>query len=384
MSSDAAMFRRPLSECDSPPGLVGGYPAKHTESPLSMTRLSSDSPLGHSRQVSHSSYSSWTGSLHSRQSSLLSCGSPGPGPQHHHQRSSPSSSGHQRLSSRDSGHSVYDNRAYERSPAPRQRRPPGHSRRSSSSHSRQSSYDTVPAPWSPADPGASLRPHLPKYSPVCQDQGYHTMVGPASSPDISPPASIDLSTLSLSCPRGVTRPRPPDVPHIALDTKNIVASYRSAAPGPGLASLPDDLLLRILASCDAVTRARLGRASRRLLRLAWTPGLWTSVRLTGDTAHGDTDTAVRAILSVLARGDPSHVAGRVRCVSLAFCSRLSDSGLSTVSRLCPALTRLELTSCKLVTNTGLADLVTRCPRLQHLDITGESQHSDTSHITLTQ
>ena len=345
------MFRRPGSDLDSP---------LYSRSVSSVSRLSSlcDSPLG------LSSYSSWTtGSLHSRQSSLASCTSPGP---HYHQRHG----------SRDSGHpETHDNRGYERSPASSR-----HKRLAPGLHSRQTSYDTVPAPWSPADPGlgvpASLRPasHLPKYSPVCQDQGYHTMVGPASSPDISPSASIDLSALSLSCPRGVTRPRPPDVPDISLDTRNFVASYR---PGhrPGLASLPDDLLLRVLGQCDAVTRARLGRASRRLHRLAWQPGLWTSVRLTGDShgSHGDTDSALASVLTCIARADPGHVASHVTRVSLAFCSRLSDSGLSSVSRLCPALTWLELTSCKLVTNTGLADVVTRCPRLQHLDITGESQ-----------
>ena len=351
MSSDAAsaMFRPPASDLDSP---------LHSRSVSSVSRLSSlcDSPLG-------LSYSSWTtGSLHSRQSSLASCASPAP----HHQRHG----------SRDSGHETHDNRGYERSPASRHKRPPP------ALHSRQSSYDTVPAPWSPADPGlgvpASLRPasYFPKYSPVCQDQGYHTMVGPASSPDISPSASVDLSALALSCPRGVTRPRPPDVPDISLDTQNFVASYRPGPrPRPGLTSLPDVLVTRVLSQCDAVTRARLGRASRRLHRLAWQPDLWTSLRLTGDSqgSHRDTDSALASVLTCIARADPGHVASHVTRVTLAFCSRLSDAGLSSVSRLCPGLTRLELTSCKLVTNTGLADVVTRCPRLQHLDITGESR-----------
>ena len=341
MSSDtaSAMLRHPASDLDSP---------LHSRSVSSVSRLSSlcDSPLG------LSSYSWTSGSLHSHQSSLASCTSPGPQ--------------HQRYSSRDSGHSG-DNRA-ERSPASggHKRPPPSlHSRQSSSSHSPQSSYDTVASPWSPGVP-ASLRPasQLPKFSPLCHDQGYHTMVGPASSPDVSPSASIDLSALSLSCPRGVTRPRPPDVPDLSLDTRTT-----------GLASLPDDLVVRILGQCDAVTRARLGRVSRRLHRLAWQPGLWTWLRLTGDSSHGDTDTALVSVLTCLARARQAHVASHVTRVSLAVCSRLSDAGLSSVSRLCPGLTRLELTSCKLVTNTGLAHVVTRCPRLQHLDISGESRVS---------
>ena len=357
MSSDtaSAMLRLPASDLDSP---------LHSRSVSSVSRLSSlcDSPLG------LSSYSWTSGSLHSRQSSLASCTSPGPR--------------HQRYNSRDSGHS-------ERSPASsgHKRPPPSlHSHQSSSSHSRQSSYDTVPAPWSPADPGlgvpASLRPatHLTHYSPVCHDQGYHTMVGPASSPDISPSASIDLSALSLSCPRGVTRPRPPDVPDLSLDTRTVVQGRPHSRLG--LASLPDDLVLRILGQCDAVTRARLGRVSRRLHRLAWQPGLWTSLRLTGDSSHGDTDSALVSVLTCLARAGQAHVASHVTRVSLAFCSRLSDAGLSSVSRLCPGLTRLELTSCKLVTNTGLAHVVTRCPRLHHLDITGECQHQSLSHCDL--
>ena len=286
-----------------------------------------------------------------------------------------------------------DNRGYCVSPRPaprhgRQRHHGLHSRQSSAAsaglHSRQLSDSSDLGPGRELDsvPGM-LRLHggaaAAKCSPVSQlssgggDLGYHTMLAQsASSPDTSPSASMDLGSLSLaSCPRGVTRPRPPAVPQ--LDPASCHAHYQPQQPPrprAQLARLSDQLVGRILGSCDAVTRVRAGQASRRLHGLAWSPGLWTHLALSGlDTA--DTDTAVRCILARLSRGDPRGAASSVTRVSLTACARLSDAGLGCVSRLCPGLARLELRSCKMVTNTGLADIVTRCARLAHLDITGE-------------
>ena len=243
-----AMFHQqhhPLSDssssyCDSPhmrqTSRLSDRSSSYCDSPVRRQHSGSGSVESpHSRQhsgVSGHSYSdlsyTWTGSSrHSRQSSQVSSvsGHNTTGHSGHSRQFSNDSYGppqHQRYSSRDSGHS-YDNRAFETSPslARHRRRQYHHSRQSSSeqqhsSHSRQSSYEIQPPPvnidlsrpyighvTSPTPPAFKLPPNYPKYSPVSQDQGYHTMVGPQSSPDTSPGASMDMSSLQLICPTGV-------------------------------------------------------------------------------------------------------------------------------------------------------------------------------------
>ena len=326
---------------------------------------------------------------------------------------------HQRQSSqlssasRNSRESSYDNRAFE--PSPRSHRRESsfdvpshlspHSRQSSlelahlSGHSRQSSFDRHPhssmqppiafdssRPFnqcsnnSPTPPSFKLPPSYQKFSPISQDQGYHTMVGPHSSPEISPGASLDLSTLHMPCPKGVVRPRPPDVPPncIQLDHRNMTASFKSQ---PSYTSklgmfelLTDDIILNILNNLDSISLVRCGQVCRRLYLLVWEPILWTKVTLTGDRI--DADLAVKSILSLLSKdsGKPSRC-GAVTALHLACCTRLSDAGLGVIARKCPALTHLEIRACKLVTNAGLAEVVARCTRLQHLDITGNKLNS---------
>ena len=316
------------------------------------------------------------------------------------------SSLHQRQSSqlssvsRNSRESSYDNRAFEPSPRSHRREAsydmPPHSRQSSldlahlSGHSRQSSCDHPPASMqpplifegtraynqhsSPTPPAFKLPPSYHKFSPISQDQGYHTMVGPHSSPEISPGASLDLSSLHLPCPKGVVRPRPPDVPpSIQLDHRTMTASYKSLSTHSSkqgfLDLLPDDLILGILKQLDSVSLVSCGQVCRRLYHLVWEPVLWTTVTLTGDTI--DADLAVKSILSLLAKDSrkPSRCLS-VTALHLSCCTRLSDAGLGVIARKCPALTYLDIRACKLVTNAGLAEVVARCSRLQHLDLTG--------------
>ena len=183
---------------------------------------------------------------------------------------------------------------------------------------------------------------------------------------------MDLTSLSLTCPPGTTRPRPPEVPDVRLDPRNIIASFRknTSSSRMGLFEmLTDDIILRIMSHVDSITKVRLGQVCRRFYLLAWDPVLWTSLSLTGDNL--DTDLALRSILTCLTR-DCGKL-GRytfVARVNLTYCTRLSDAGLGVIARTCPALTTLEIRSCKLVTNTGVADIVTRCSKLHHLDITG--------------
>ena len=178
---------------------------RHLRQPSHVSHVSDRSGSG----AGDNSYSdlswTWTGSshCHSRQSSQLS--------------SLSSHAKHSRQSSQLSNNS-YDNRAYERSPYQ-------HHRTADQDHPHHS----------PTPPMFKLPPHYPKHSPVSLcDQGYHTMVGLQSSPDTSPGASMDLG--SLSCPRGVTRPRPPDIPaQVSTGHRNIAASYWSkplAREGP--------------------------------------------------------------------------------------------------------------------------------------------------------
>ena len=379
----SAMFQHPLSPLsplsDSSTSFskLSDRSSSYCESPH-LRQHSGSGESSHLRQVSNMSGQSfsdhsfsWTcSSRHSRQSSQLSGDSFGP-PQH------------QRYSSKDSGHS-FENRAYDMSPVVTKHRRQYH--QSEHQHSRQSSYEVPPPgvhidlsrPYSghvssPTPPAFKMPPNYPKYSPISQDQGYHTMVGPQSSPDISPGASMDMSSLTLSCPPGASRPRPPDVPDVKLDHRNIIASFRKNTSCSRMGifeTLTDDLILKILSHVDSVTRVRCGQVCRRFYLLAWDPAIWTSLTLSGDTL--DTDLAVKSVLTCLTRDSGrSGRYSRVSRINLTYCTRLSDAGLSVISRTCPGLNSLEIRSCKLVTNTGVADIVTRCTRLQHLDITGQ-------------
>ena len=289
---------------------------------------------------------SWTGSSrHSRQSSQLSEGG-----QSRHSR--------QRSNLSDRSCQSFDNPAFDSSPRCRRGQQSLYSL-----HSRQSSAEM-----------SSLEHHLPphpafKVAPHYQDQGYQTMVGPQSSPDISPTASLHLSTLSLSlsCPRGVTRPRPPAVPgSVQLDPSNARATFSSRAGCwlGDLAGLSDDLILLIFSHLDTTSLVVAGQVCRQFYLLAWHPSLWTSLTLAGDRL--DADAAVKSVLTLLS-GRHSSVTTRLH---LAGCTRLSDAGLAVIARTCPALTWLDMRACKLVTNTGLAQVVARCSLLHHLDISG--------------
>ena len=234
----------------------------------------------------------------------------------------------------------YDNVAFEKSPGCRR----GQER---FYHSRQSSVEM-----------SSSDHHQPAFKvpgAYMIDQGYHTMLGPHSSPDTSPGASLDLSSLSLSCPRGVTRPRPPAVPSLHREEWRLGQFH----------TLSDDLILRVFSQLDTVSLVRCGQVCRQFYLLAWHPDLWTSLSLSGDSL--DADAAVSSVLRVLSSRQRS-----VSRLDLDCCTRLSDAGLSVISRHCPGLTRLDMRACKLVTNTGLAQLVARCSQLRHLNITGKT------------
>ena len=295
----------------------------------------------------------WTASSsrHSRQSSQLSELDGG----HIRQRSNLSNLSN--LSDRSA--QSFDNPGFESSPRCRRGQQSLHSR-----HSRQSS-----AEMSSLEHHHHHQPLHPAFKvfPCYQDQGYHTMLGPQSSPDISPPAS-----LQLSCPRGVTRPRPPAPPgSVQLDPRNLRASFSTGSSlrlgelGE-LGMLGEELVVRVLSYLDSRSLVVCGLVCRQLHLLAWQSSLWSSLTLQGDRL--DADAAVQSVLTRL-----SDLSGRpteVTRLNLAGCTRLSDAGLAVIARTCPALTWLDMRACKLVTNTGLAQLVGRCSLLHHLDISG--------------
>jgi len=185
----------------------------------------------------------------------------------------------------------------------------------------------------------------------------------------APPSLPSPLSLSLSCPRGVTRPRPPAVPgSVQLEPRAGRAAFSTSSRAGcwlgDLESLSDDLILRIFSLLDSASLVRCGQVCRQFYLLAWQSPLWTSLSLTGDRL--DADLAVRSVLSLLS-GRHSSVTTRLE---LGGCTRLSDAGLAVIARTCPALTWLDIRACKLVTNTGLSQVVARCSLLQHLDISG--------------
>ena len=140
--------------------------------------------------------------------------------------------------------------------------------------------------------------------------------------------------------------------------------------GPGLDSLPDPVLLRILSNLRSDQLVRCARVSRRFYFLAWDPALWHHVSLEGAGATVDADLALKTIVRLLSR-NASRLGDTVESLRLGGCPRLTDRGLAIVARRCPNLRRLEVQGCSGVTNGGLMDLVTKCQALNHLDVSGE-------------
>ena len=218
-----------------------------------------------------------------------------------------------------------------------------------------------------------------KVSPTSLDQGYHTMVN-GHCDETSP-------TQSRSSNIGGCRPKE----KVSLDTQNMIASYKgnrnksnktsksnynnnnfnnNSAPSL-FDGLPDDLVLKIFSKLSAESLCKCARVCRRFYFLAWEPTLWRLINFDGGE-NLEADFAIESVLKLLTRDTGgSVVCSVVERFSLNNCFRVTDVGLSVISRRCPELRRIELRNCKEVTNAGVQAIATKCTSLSNLDLSGK-------------
>ncbi|XP_022915662.1 F-box/LRR-repeat protein 7 [Onthophagus taurus] len=174
---------------------------------------------------------------------------------------------------------------------------------------------------------------LGKSSPSL-DQGYHTLVSP--SPGLSTPGHWKVKKLQ--------------------------------AKNNSFDRLPDDLIVRVFSFLTSSDLSVCARVCRRFDALVWTPTLWRTILLEGETISGDR--AIRGVLRQLCGQGRTGACPSIEKVYLANGAKITDRGLSLLAKRCPELTHLKIQGSTSVTNGVFFEILARCTNLQHLDITG--------------
>lgn len=172
------------------------------------------------------------------------------------------------------------------------------------------------------------------------DQGYHTLVSPSPGPS-TPGPWTDLNVFTST-----------------KGKKNVAKTSITER-------LPDVAMIRIFSWLNSSDLCVCARVCRRWNNLSWDPSLWRTVRLSGESVSGD-----KAIRGIIRRLGGSGTCS-IQRVLLSDGVRLSDKGLTQLSRRCPELTHLQTHGSVGLTGHALGELTSRCTNLQHLDLTGK-------------
>ena len=150
---------------------------------------------------------------------------------------------------------------------------------------------------------------------------------------------------------------------------------------PGLNTLSDTLLLKILASIPQRNLiSSLCQVSKRFHRLSWHPSLWTTLIFNeADNVGGLGDECIEYLLCRLARRSSAGPLGIhaefVRNIVVKRPSRatdFTDQSLVLISQKCPNLRRLELRNCPNITDEGLMTLTQACrTSLMAINVSGK-------------
>lgn len=147
----------------------------------------------------------------------------------------------------------------------------------------------------------------------------------------------------------------------------------------------DDILVRVFSSLSTNELCTVSRVCRRWYNVAWHPSLWRTITLSGERMCGDV--AVRSILRRLCVGggggqnqNGGGYCSSIRQLFVCEGAKITDKGLTLLSRRCPQLTHVQLHNCPSLTDSSVCELVSRCPSIQHLDVTGNSNFQ--SHYSL--
>ena len=150
---------------------------------------------------------------------------------------------------------------------------------------------------------------------------------------------------------------------------------------PGLNTLSDTLLLKILASIPQRNLiSSLCQVSKRFHRLSWHPSLWTTLIFNeADNVGGLGDECIEYLLCRLARRSSAGPLGIqaefVRNIVVkrpSGATDFTDQSLVLISQKCPNLRRLELRNCPNITDEGLTTLTQACrTSLMAINVSGK-------------
>ena len=150
---------------------------------------------------------------------------------------------------------------------------------------------------------------------------------------------------------------------------------------PGLNTLSDTLLLKILASIPQRNLiSSLCQVSKRFHRLSWHPSLWTTLIFNeADSMGGLGDECIEYLLCRLARRSSAGPLGIqaefVRNIVVkrpSGATDFTDQSLVLISQKCPNLRRLELRNCPNITDEGLMTLTQACrTSLMAINVSGK-------------
>lgn len=132
--------------------------------------------------------------------------------------------------------------------------------------------------------------------------------------------------------------------------------------------LPDDIVLQIFGWLSTGELCTISRVSRRWYNLASDPSLWKTITLHGEGVCADK--AIKSILRRLCGQGQNGSCPSIRHLFIYEGAKITDKGLTSLSRRCPELTHVQLQNCPTLTDSSVSELVTRCPSIQHLDVAG--------------
>lgn len=167
-----------------------------------------------------------------------------------------------------------------------------------------------------------------------------------------------------------------------------------------LDSLPEPILVRVLAELDTPSLVRCAGVCRRLRRLVWATGsLWNTLSLSRNARGGTSalpsaaETASNLPVAPLRSMTPASCAAEaevdadrllelvlervhqaaVRSANLCGCARLTDRGVALLATHCAhSLRALDVSRCPQVTSEALSRLIGSCARLENLVATGRN------------
>ena len=149
-----------------------------------------------------------------------------------------------------------------------------------------------------------------------------------------------------------------------------VGKYKKTAnKSSHMERLSDAALLQIFSWLSTNELCAVSRVCRRWYNLAWDHSLWRTITLHGEGTCADK--AVRSILRRLCGQSQSGLCSSVKQLFVFDGAKITDKGLTSLSRRCTELTHVQLQNCPTLTDSAVCELVTRCPSIQRLDLTGK-------------